>query len=185
MQRKSFKSKLKIFSEDVFRNYLIVRARWELYNLERQHSNEIRNLGNRIYRQYRRDHKTIQEVEPILDSLTDLDHKIEQLEERLRDLIVNAELPKQIPESTAVGFNPTPDRMEVQPESDAPEPAVQLSSEPQPESKPDRPPQSNPVAKPDENSAFKSSSDEIQELRSLEDSLSKETSKVRKPKKQT
>ncbi len=185
MERKSFRSKLKIFSEDVFRNYLIVRARWELYNLERQHGNEIRNLGNRIYRQYRRDHKPIPEVEPILDSLTDLDHKIEQLEERLRDLIVNAELPRQIAEHAVIGVDTTSGSSDEQPVSGVSDPAPPVVSEPLLESEPEKPPQADPVAKPDENSALKSSSDEIQELRSLEDSLSKDTTKARKPKKQS
>lgn len=194
MEKKSFKTKLKSFSEDVFRNYLIVRARWELYNLERQHGNEIRNMGNRIYRQFKRDHIPIPEVEPILKSLTELDLKIEQLEERLRDLMMNAELPKQLTAETpptATGPCPPPESIAEPVSAPEPDSTVPLQTTevsvpievpvtiPEPASESPQ----KPLATLDANSALKSGTNEIQELRSFEESLAKDAEPPKKAKK--
>ncbi len=95
-KRKTFKTRLRSFSDEVFRNYLIMRKRWEISALERQRNVEIKDLGNRVYRLIQRKKIEIPDVDRVVSAIQSIDSEIQLQEERLRELIIRADFPKQI-----------------------------------------------------------------------------------------
>ncbi len=94
--KKTFRSRLRNFSEEVFRNYLIMRMRWEISSLERQRTAEIRDLGNRVYRLLKRKKLQVPELDSFVTAIAHIDSKIEVKEENLREVIMRVDLPGQI-----------------------------------------------------------------------------------------
>ncbi|MBN1355509.1 hypothetical protein JXA40_04455 [bacterium] len=96
-----FKGKMRNFSDEVFRNYLIMRLRWKISALERQRASEIQDLGNRVFRLFKRKELKVPGAESLMRTIEDLEAKIEVQEEKLREVIIRADVPRQIPEKTA------------------------------------------------------------------------------------
>ncbi|MBN1550778.1 hypothetical protein JW979_04895 [bacterium] len=94
--KKSFREKLVSFSDEVFRNYMIMRLRWKISALEKRRSAEIIDLGNRTFRLIKRKQLEIPKVENLVRTIDKLETDIETLEERLRDIIIRSDLPKQL-----------------------------------------------------------------------------------------
>jgi hypothetical protein len=100
------KSRLRNFSDEVFRNYLVMRMRWKISALERQRTTEVRDLGNRVFRLYKRKELTVPGADSLLKTIEELEADIELQEEKLREIIMRADVSRQIPESTEP--DPTP-----------------------------------------------------------------------------
>ncbi len=104
-----WKGKLRGFSDEVFRNYLIMRKRWEISAFERQRNSAIKDLGNRVFRLIQREKAKIPEVDSVVHSIRDLDDKIQILEEKLREIIMRVDVQHQIPDKSGkpVDLQPT------------------------------------------------------------------------------
>ena len=104
-----WKGKLRGFSDEVFRDYLIMRKRWEISSFERQRNNAIKDLGNRVFRLIQREKAKIPEVDSVVHSIRDLDDKIQILEEKLREIIMRVDVQHQIPDKSGkpVDVQPT------------------------------------------------------------------------------
>ena len=97
IEEKTWKKRLRSFSDEVFRNYQIVRIRWEISSLERNRNQEIRDLGNRVFRLMKREKVLIPELDLLFKTIDELESQIQIQEEKLREVIMRSEAPKQIP----------------------------------------------------------------------------------------
>jgi len=112
--QKIVKGKLKKFSNEVFRNYLIMRLRWRISALERQRTAEVSDLGNRIFRLMKKKKLEIPEVESLFSVIENFETEIEIQEEKLRDIIMKSDVPRQIPEKSAtISEDKKPDKLKI------------------------------------------------------------------------
>ena len=96
-QKAGFKTRIKAFSDGMFRNYQIMRKRWEISNAEKKRAAEISRLGMTAFRLYGKKELTMESLEPQIQKIEKIDQNIKKLEEKLRDIIMNADLPRQLP----------------------------------------------------------------------------------------
>ncbi|MCD4653278.1 hypothetical protein K8T06_05025 [bacterium] len=92
------KYRIKSFSDNMFRNYQIMRKRWEITSSEKKRATEISRLGNTVYRLFQ-DQKLLpdlKKIEPQIKKIEKIDLIIKNLEERLRDIIMRTDMPRQL-----------------------------------------------------------------------------------------
>ncbi|MBN1296899.1 hypothetical protein JXA80_08950 [bacterium] len=90
------KDRIKSFSDSMFRNYQIMKKRWEISNSEKKRAAEIAHLGNTVFRLYRKEGLSPEKIEPQIKKIEQLENEIKVLEEKLRDIIMKADLPRQL-----------------------------------------------------------------------------------------
>ena len=146
-KKASIKNRLRAFSDEVFRNYLIMRLRWSISALERRRTNEIKDLGNRVFRLLQRKEIVIPETDKIVKIIQDLELKIEAQEERLRDIIMKADLPKQLSDATAEKEQPQPFKPKTEVLASKPTPTPTPKPTPAPSPKPAPVPADSPSPK--------------------------------------
>jgi hypothetical protein len=95
-----WRDKLRAFSDSMFRNCQIVRKRWEISSFEKKRKLEIIRLGNLAYRLHRKKSLTPEELEKQIKRVEKIDAELKALEERLRDLIIKSDVPRQLTTGT-------------------------------------------------------------------------------------
>jgi hypothetical protein len=96
-EKTDWRERLRLFSDSMFRNVQIVRKRWEISACEKKRTAEISRLGSMAYRLYKNKSLTEKDIEPQVQQIEKLDIELKNLEETLRDLIIKADIPRQLP----------------------------------------------------------------------------------------
>jgi hypothetical protein len=145
VENTAWKRKLRNFSDEVFRNYQVVCTRWTISSLERQRNTEIRDLGHRIFRMIKKEKIRIPEVDTLIGTIDELETKIEELEDKLRGIIMQGDQTETGKESEHAG-EPVPEATPTATDAPPPvivqetvEPVAELSPAVEPEAKPDPP----------------------------------------------
>lgn len=95
-EKTSIKQKIKFFSDSMFRNYQVMRKRWEISNSEKKRSVEIARLGNMAFRLYQTNELSPEKISAQVKKIEKLVEEIKHLEETLRDIIMRADEPRQL-----------------------------------------------------------------------------------------
>lgn len=114
-EKSDWRGKLRSFSDNMFRNYQIVRKRWEISACEKKRSEEIARLGNLVFRLYKKKSLTEKEIEAQIQRIEKIEIELTVLEEALRDLVVKADVPRQLTAGPLVEIKPEVDEA-VEPE---------------------------------------------------------------------
>lgn len=93
---KGFKERVRNFSDGMFRNYQIMKKRWEISSAEKKRASEISKLGNLVFRLHKSSELTLEKLEPQVQKIDHVERRIKILEEKLRDIIMRADLPRQL-----------------------------------------------------------------------------------------
>jgi len=101
-EKPTIKHRIRSFSDNMFRNYQIMRKRWEITNREKKRSAEISRLGSTVYRLFQSDELKRDDLAPQIEKIKKIDLEIKNLEENLRDIIMKADLPRQLAAGPAV-----------------------------------------------------------------------------------
>lgn len=118
-EKSDWRGKLRSFSDNMFRNYQIVRKRWEISACEKKRSEEIARLGNLVFRLYKKKSLTDKEIEAQIQRIEKIEIELTVLEEALRDLVVKADVPRQLTAGPPVEIKPEVDEA-VEPEKESP-----------------------------------------------------------------
>ena len=102
---KGLKDRVRNFSDSMFRNYQIMRKRWEISSAEKKRASEIARLGNMVFRLFKSSELSSEKIEPQIRKIDHVEREIKILEEKLRDIIMRADLPRQL-ESGSVSPEP-------------------------------------------------------------------------------
>ncbi len=112
-EKSDWRGKLRSFSDNMFRNYQIVRKRWEISACEKRRSAEIARLGNLVFRLYKKKSLTEKEIEPQIQRIEKIEVELTVLEEALRDLVIRADVPRQLPAGAPVEEKPAFERKPI------------------------------------------------------------------------
>ncbi|MBN1878832.1 hypothetical protein JW823_01870 [bacterium] len=139
-EQTGWKSRVRAFSDSMFRNYQIMRKRWEISAAEKKRTQEISKLGNQVFRLYRKEGPSIHELEPQIKKIESIDSEIKVLEEVLRDIIMRADMPRQLPAGATQPESPgqtmTPSAGQAKPVPAPPAAAARPSVKPAPATTP-------------------------------------------------
>lgn len=102
-EKADWRERLRLFSDSMFRNVQIVRKRWEISACEKKRTAEISRLGNLAYRLYKNKSLTEKDIEQQVQRVEKLEIELRHLEETLRDLIIRADIPRQLPAGGPAG----------------------------------------------------------------------------------
>ncbi|MGB3975585.1 MAG: hypothetical protein WBM02_00010 [bacterium] len=112
-EKSDWRGKLRSFSDNMFRNYQIVRKRWEISACEKKRSAEIARLGNLVFRLYKKKALTDKEIEPQIQRIEKIEVELTVLEDALRDLIIKADMPRQLTAGAPVEEKPEFERKPI------------------------------------------------------------------------